>query len=85
MSAFERLWCPAALSCRRVGAGKKCKSQASPDFREEVTRISGSIIALRATMRCGLLFGLPTQWLIVRLSWRLPAVFSTVLIPMLLS
>ena len=53
-------WCPAALSCPRVGAGKKCKSQASTNFPKEATRISGSIIAQRATIRCGSLFGLPT-------------------------
>jgi hypothetical protein len=53
-------WYPAALNCRRVGAGKKCKSQASTNFPKEVTRISGSIIVLRATIRCGSLFGLPT-------------------------
>jgi hypothetical protein len=54
-------WCPAALSCPHVGAGKKCKSQASTSFPKEATRISGSIIAPRAAIRCGLLFGLLTQ------------------------
>jgi hypothetical protein len=32
--------------------------------------MSGSIIALPATMRGGLPFGLPTQWLKRSLSWR---------------
>jgi hypothetical protein len=32
--------------------------------------MSGSIIALPATTRGGLLFGLPTQWLKGSLSWR---------------
>jgi hypothetical protein len=30
-------WCPAALNCPNVGAGKKCKSQASTNSRQEVT------------------------------------------------
>jgi hypothetical protein len=45
------------------------------------TRMSGSIIALPATTRGGLLFGLLTQWPKGRLSWRPHVVFSTVLIP----
>jgi hypothetical protein len=69
MSAFERLLVP-GCTCPHVGAGKKCKSQASTNSREEVTRMSGSIIALRATTRGGLLSGLPTQWTKGSLSWR---------------
>ena len=41
-----------------------------PTAREEVTRLSGSIIALPATTRDGLQFGLPIPWLKGRLGWR---------------
>jgi hypothetical protein len=42
--------------------------------------MSGSIIALPATTRGGLLFGLPTQWLKGRLGWQSHPTFSTILI-----
>ena len=53
-------WSRAALNFPHACAEEKCISQASTKSRKEVTRISGSIIAPRATMRCGLLFGQPT-------------------------
>ena len=53
-------WSRAASNCPHARAEKKCISQTLTQFRKEVTRISGSIIAPRATMRCDLLFGQPT-------------------------
>jgi hypothetical protein len=61
MSAFERLLVPGFTELPCVGAGKICTPQASTHYWKEPTHISASTIVLRATMRCGLLFGVPTQ------------------------
>ena len=62
MSAFERLLV-LGLELPGLGGsnGKICTPQASTHYWKEPTHISASTIVLRATMRCGLLFGVPTQ------------------------
>jgi hypothetical protein len=59
MSDFERLLVP---GCTELPAWeRKWTSHAPTHWREKATRISASTIVLRATMRCTLLFGVPTQ------------------------
>jgi hypothetical protein len=53
-------WHPAALNCRYVVAGKKCKSRASTRSPKETTRIFAYTNVPYVTMRCGSLFGLLT-------------------------
>ena len=60
MSAFERLLVPGCTELPACRCGKEMQIASLDPFPKEVTRISGSIIALCATIRCGSLFGLPT-------------------------
>ena len=70
MSAFERLLVPGCTELPACRCGKEMQIASLDKLREEATRMSGSIIALPATTRGGLPFGLPTQWLKGSLSWR---------------
>src|SRR5262249_34314637 len=54
-------WCLAVPNCPYVSAAKRWKSQASTNFRKEATQLFASIRVLCASMRCGLLSGLPIK------------------------
>jgi hypothetical protein len=59
MSDFERLLVPGCADLPACRCGMEMHI-ARTNWREKVMRISAFTIVLRATMKCGLLFGVPT-------------------------